>query len=209
MPLLFFPFLLPRDTEATKQATIDDYSNEVTTPKFAELTRKLDGAIRFIIDELETTPPTRPVEVKHAFPPRPPVARLLSQVDSLTGTKLLNASRGERPDPRRFARRACGVPYRMISRGDRGIALAGFASEHCTIEELPSRWHNDRTFLLEALELNFRLLFRIPQPLASESHFLQHLSIRTDDMVWAAFEKDPDLRCDKNVWSQIIDRIPA
>ena len=186
-------------------------------------TDMLRGAKQFILTILKTTQPSRPVLIRPQSPLEPEEDGDDGYAvvnDEIVRQSLTPASSREEPEAREAsAREAVGEAqamekprgdlWDMLSKdlkADREIALAAFVGEHARLEDLPAPWNQDRCFFLEALEKNFRLWFRIPQPLVTDSNFTKFLSLRTDDMVVVAFETNPQLRENRQIWDQIISR---
>ena len=91
---------------------------------------------------------------------------------------------------------------------DREIALTAFVGEHCLLEDLPDPWCDDRDFFRDALSLNSKLWFRVPEAIQVDRSFLEELGpsfrFRNDDMIAAEFEKIPELCDDPFIWKNII-----
>lgn len=172
------------------------------------LRQQLEGAQRFVLEILETTPPSRPVDL--SGPPLPPNNNNNNPLAAQLAGIWHRSFRDEDNEalalgqPRAQKERTRDL-WDMLSaelRENRTVAFAAFVGEHAGLEDLPVAFHYDREFLFEAVEKNFRLWFRLPSVFQLEGDFLEHLSIRTDHMAAKAFEQHPVLRGNRQLWEQ-------
>ena len=154
------------------------------------------GAKRYILNSLKSTKPSRPVKI----PVQNPAPRGVLYTRNIRFLFLDSDDEAETFDE---------DIWEFLSddlKGDREIALTAFVAQHARLEDLPAPWCQDRAFFLEAVSKRPKLWFRIPRTFQLDPLFAVHLCLKNDDMIAFAFEKNPQLSGNRQLWDRIISR---